>query len=92
MNSTDFAQIYDDNAEVVWRYLQHKVSSPSLADMLALQVFCEANETMTQYPPRWVPVQHWLLRIAHRIATDHLRAADPCVLLADSFQTRGALE
>jgi RNA polymerase sigma-70 factor (ECF subfamily) len=62
---------YGDN---VYGYVRSIVRDPHEAEDITQQLFLKLIRVLGQYEPRGVPFSAWMLRLAHNLAMDHMRA------------------
>lgn len=59
-----FAELYQQHAAAIGRYIYHRVGNRELAEDLVGDVFLQALRGLHRYRDRGVPIRAWLLRIA----------------------------
>jgi RNA polymerase sigma-70 factor (ECF subfamily) len=62
---------YGDN---VYGYVRSIVRDPHEAEDITQLLFLKLMRVLGQYQPRSVPFSAWMLRLAHNLAMDHMRA------------------
>jgi RNA polymerase sigma-70 factor (ECF subfamily) len=62
---------YGDN---VYGYVRSIVRDPHEAEDITQQLFLKLMKALVRYEPRGVPFSAWMLRLAHNLAMDHMRA------------------
>ena len=75
-NADAFAQLYRENVQVIFRYINHRVGDPALAEDLTADVFVKAFESIGRYRDQGKPLVAWLYRIAHARVVDHYRRVE----------------
>ncbi|HEU0073147.1 MAG TPA: RNA polymerase sigma factor [Dehalococcoidia bacterium] len=68
-----FAEIYRRHSQRVYRHVCYITGDPHEADDLTNETFIQAWKSIPKYEDRGVPIEHWLLRIGHRMATHQMR-------------------
>jgi len=68
-----FAQLYEANAERVYRYLLGRLDGFADAEDVTAEVFVRAMRALPSYRERGIPFIAWLFRIAHNQAVNHLK-------------------
>jgi len=68
-----FSQLYEANADRVYRYLLGRVNQPADAEDVTAEVFIRAIEALSSYRDQGVPFVAWLLRIAHNTSVNHVK-------------------
>lgn len=66
--------LYLRYADNVYGYVRSIVRDPHDAEDIAQQLFLKLMGVLHQYEPRGVPFSAWILRLAHNLAMDHMRA------------------
>ena len=72
-DSSAFASIYEHYHEDIYNYIYHRVTSASVSDDLAAEVFLKALESIDSYTFRGIPLGVWLFRIARNLVIDYFR-------------------
>lgn len=72
-----FAEIYRLHSQRVYRHICYVTGDPHEADDLTNETFIQAWKSIASYEYRGVPIEHWLLKIGHRMATHHLKRRKP---------------
>jgi RNA polymerase sigma-70 factor (ECF subfamily) len=72
-----FAQLYDDFAPRIHRFLLVRVREPADAEDLLQRVFLNVIESLPSYQERGLPFGAWLFRIARNAAIDFERGRRP---------------
>lgn len=67
---TGFADLYENNFEIVYVYIARRVRDREAAEDLTSEVFQKALEHLPRFKWRGVPFAAWLLRIAANIIAD----------------------
>jgi RNA polymerase sigma-70 factor (ECF subfamily) len=62
---------YGDN---VYGYVRSIVRDAHEAEDITQQLFLKLMKALSKYEPRGVPFSAWILRLAHNLAMDHMRA------------------
>ncbi len=70
-----FAEIYEQNFDIVYAYIARRVRERSAAEDLTAEVFGRALEFLPRFTWRGAPLAAWLLRIAANIVTDRAKRA-----------------
>jgi RNA polymerase sigma-70 factor (ECF subfamily) len=68
-----FAEIYQLHASRVMRHIVYLTSDYHLADELTNETFLKAWKVIDRYEDRGLPIENWLLKIGHNLATRHLK-------------------
>jgi RNA polymerase sigma-70 factor, ECF subfamily len=76
-NREAFAEIYRMHSQRVYRHICYITGDPYEADDLTNETFIQAWKSIPKYEDRGVPIEHWLLRIGHRMATHYLKRRKP---------------
>jgi RNA polymerase sigma-70 factor (ECF subfamily) len=58
----------------MYGYVRSIVRDPHEAEDITQQLFLKLMNVLGQYQPRGVPFSAWMLRLAHNLAMDHMRA------------------
>ncbi len=61
-------------ADNVYGYVCSLVRDPHEAEDITQQLFLKLISALQRYEPRGAPFSAWMLRLAHNLAMDHLRA------------------
>lgn len=72
-----FTEIYRLHSQRVYRHICYVTGDPHEADDLTNETFIQAWKSISKYEDRGVPIEHWLLKIGHRMATHHLKRRKP---------------
>lgn len=72
-----FAELYRIHSQRVYRHICYITGDPHEADDLTNETFIQAWKSIPKYEDRGVPIEHWFLRIGHRMATHHLKRRKP---------------
>lgn len=80
-----FAELYDEHADRVYRYLLYRVRDPIDAEDLTSEVFTRAFANIYRYRWQGKSFLAWLYTIARNAVTDKLRRARPTVDLDDAL-------
>ncbi|MAU13587.1 MAG: hypothetical protein CL607_27470 [Anaerolineaceae bacterium] len=80
----DFAQLYEQYKQQVYRYMLARTGSVPDAHDLTAQTFLGAYRSWPQFRQD-VPVIHWLMSIARRKAADHFRQQRDEVQLTETL-------
>lgn len=70
-----FAALYRAHVRTVFSYFAYRVKDPALAEDLTAEVFVRALRKIKDFRWQGVAFKGWLIRIAHNILVDHLKAA-----------------
>ena len=68
-----FGELYSLYAGRIFRHIYYMVGSTTESDDLTNETFLLAWKAIHRYEDRGLPIQNWLLTIAHNVATKHLR-------------------
>ncbi len=68
-----FGEIYDENFDAIFRYIQHRVSDVALAEDLTAQTFHKALRKLGRFRWQGVSISAWLYRIAGNEVNSYLR-------------------
>ncbi|MDA1128603.1 MAG: sigma-70 family RNA polymerase sigma factor [Chloroflexi bacterium] len=68
-----FAQLYEANAERIYRYLLARLTEPADAEDVTAEVFMQAMKSLPSYKPTGSPLIAWLFRIAHNRAVNYMK-------------------
>ncbi len=80
-----FAELYDENADRVYRYLLYRVREPADAEDLTSDVFTRAFANIQRYRWQGKSFLAWLYTIARNAVTDRVRRSRPTVDLDDAL-------
>ena len=69
----DFADVFEDNYEIIYRYLYRRFADEDVAADLASITFIKAHQAYDRFEPT-KPVLHWLYRIAGNELKMYFRA------------------
>jgi RNA polymerase sigma-70 factor, ECF subfamily len=69
-----FGQLYDRYVDVVYRYIQYRVSSTALAEDLTSETFLRALRRITSYTWQGRDFGAWLVTIARNLIADHYKS------------------
>ncbi|MCZ2806251.1 sigma-70 family RNA polymerase sigma factor [Modestobacter sp. VKM Ac-2983] len=69
-----FGELYDRYADVVHRYLRHRVADPATAEDLTSETFTRALRRIDSLTFQGRDVGAWLISIARNIALDHVKS------------------
>jgi RNA polymerase sigma-70 factor (ECF subfamily) len=72
-DSQAFAQLFDEYAAPIHRFIASRVSRPSDAEDLTQLVFVKALEALPRYEARGIPFGGWLFRLARNAIIDQIR-------------------
>ena len=72
-----FTEIYRMHSQRVYRHICYITGDAHEADDLTNETFIQAWKSIPKYEDRGVPIEHWLLKIGHRMATHHLKRRKP---------------
>jgi RNA polymerase sigma-70 factor, ECF subfamily len=72
-----FAEIFRMHSQRVYRHICYITGDAHEADDLTSETFIQAWKSIPKYEDRGVPIEHWLLKIGHRMATHHLKRRKP---------------
>lgn len=67
------AQLYQEYAQAIYRYIVHRVPTVADAEDLTAEVFVKMVEGLSQYRVTDIPFEAWLYRIAAARIADHYR-------------------
>jgi RNA polymerase sigma-70 factor (ECF subfamily) len=68
-----FADIYRQHAPRVMRHIVYLTGDYHAADELTNETFLKAWKVIHRYEDRGLPIENWLLKIGHNLATRHLK-------------------
>lgn len=68
-----FAQLFDEYAAPIHRFIASRVNRPSDAEDLTQLVFVKALEALPRYEARGIPFGGWLFRLARNAIIDQIR-------------------
>lgn len=83
-DSQEFAPLYEDNVDRVFRYLFTRVGDRALAEDLTSDTFIKAMKGLPSYKDEGKPFRAWLFRIAHNALVDHVRTQKPTEDIEDA--------
>jgi RNA polymerase sigma-70 factor (ECF subfamily) len=69
-----FGELYDRYVDVVYRYIQYRVSSAALAEDLTSETFLRALRRITSYTWQGRDFGAWLVTIARNLIADHYKS------------------
>jgi RNA polymerase sigma-70 factor (ECF subfamily) len=69
-----FGELYDRYVDVVYRYVQYRVSSTALAEDLTSETFLRALRRITSYTWQGRDFGAWLVTIARNLIADHYKS------------------
>src|SRR4051794_19278382 len=69
-----FGELYDRYVDVVYRYVQYRVSSSALAEDLTSETFLRALRRITSYTWQGRDFGAWLVTIARNLIADHYKS------------------
>ena len=69
-----FGQLYDRYVDVVFRYVQYRVSNPTLAEDLTSETFLRALRRISSYTWQGRDFGAWLVTIARNLIADHYKS------------------
>jgi RNA polymerase sigma-70 factor (ECF subfamily) len=69
-----FGELYDRYVDVVYRYVQYRVSSAALAEDLTSETFLRALRRITSYTWQGRDFGAWLVTIARNLIADHYKS------------------
>jgi RNA polymerase sigma-70 factor, ECF subfamily len=72
-DSQAFAQLFDEYAAPIHRFIASRVNRPSDAEDLTQLVFVKALEALPRYEARGIPFGGWLFRLARNAIIDQIR-------------------
>lgn len=75
--AVDFADVYTDNLDKVWRFVRARVPDHHEAHDVTSDVFVRAWRSWDRFDPGRGAVEPWLFTIAHRAVTDWWRGRRP---------------
>ncbi|MCM3905937.1 MAG: sigma-70 family RNA polymerase sigma factor [Pyrinomonadaceae bacterium] len=78
-----FADLYENNFELVYAYIARRVGDRATAEDLTSEVFKKALENLPRFTWRGVPFAAWLLRIAANMVADRSKHTVRTVDLTD---------
>lgn len=81
------ADLYDENFDVVYRYLDARLGEAARAEEMARRVFLQAHESLPKFRRYEAGFAPWLLRIANRLLAEEAKADG---VLAESLLPPGA--
>jgi RNA polymerase sigma-70 factor (ECF subfamily) len=73
-DSQAFAQLFDEYAAPIHRFIASRVNRPSDAEDLTQLVFVKALEALPRYEARGIPFGGWLFRLARNAIIDQVRS------------------
>jgi RNA polymerase sigma-70 factor (ECF subfamily) len=73
-DSEAFGELYDRYVDVVYRYVQYRVSSSALAEDLTSETFLRALRRITSYTWQGRDFGAWLVTIARNLIADHYKS------------------
>jgi len=73
-DSEAFGQLYDRYVDVVYRYVQYRVSSSALAEDLTSETFLRALRRIASYTWQGRDFGAWLVTIARNLIADHYKS------------------
>jgi RNA polymerase sigma-70 factor, ECF subfamily len=73
-DSDAFGELYDRYVDVVYRYVQYRVSSTALAEDLTSETFLRALRRITSYTWQGRDFGAWLVTIARNLIADHYKS------------------
>ena len=79
-----FGQLYDRYVDVVYRYVQYRVSNSALAEDLTSETFLRALRRITSYTWQGRDFGAWLVTIARNLIADHYKSGRYRLELATS--------
>lgn len=79
----DFADVYGEHLDRVWRFVRSRVPDHHEAHDVTSDVFVRAWRGWDRFDPPRGPVEPWLYTIAHRAVTDWWRRRRPTADYAD---------
>src|SRR5207302_8788444 len=79
-----FGELYDRYVDVVYRYVQYRVSSTALAEDLTSETFLRALRRITSYTWQGRDFGAWLVTIARNLIADHYKSGRYRMELATS--------
>jgi RNA polymerase sigma-70 factor (ECF subfamily) len=79
-----FGQLYDRYVDVVYRYVQYRVSNAALAEDLTSETFLRALRRITSYTWQGRDFGAWLVTIARNLIADHYKSGRYRLELATS--------
>jgi len=83
-----FRTIYEQNVQVVYRFVSSRVAT-SLVDDLVAETFARAFERIDGFEWRGVPIRAWLLRIAYHQVVGRSRRRSSSEVLTDEPEPPG---
>jgi len=69
-----FGELYDRYVDVVYRYIQYRVSNTALAEDLTSETFLRALRRITSYTWQGRDFGAWLVTIARNLVADHYKS------------------
>lgn len=84
-----FAQLYDECAERIYRYIYFRVTEEQTAEDLTSQVFYKAWENLDRCKLTGAPFIAWLYTIARNAVIDHYRTRKRTVSLDEAVSLAG---
>ena len=69
-----FGELYERNADRIYRYIYYRVGNAADAEDLTARTFYQALDNLHRYTPRGLPFIAWLYRIAHNLVANHHRS------------------
>lgn len=85
----DFALLYDQYADPIYRYIRYRVRDTQLAEDLTSQTFLRAMEKIGDYKPGRGSFSGWLYRIARNGVIDHYRSHKHVETIDEEFDAPG---
>ncbi|GAB3293954.1 sigma-70 family RNA polymerase sigma factor [Parasphingorhabdus pacifica] len=90
-DSDAFGRLYDQNAQIVYRYVLFRVSDHSLAEDITSETFLRALRRITSISYQGRDVAAWFITIAKNLILDHIKSSRnrleiPTAELIDSTQ------
>jgi RNA polymerase sigma-70 factor (ECF subfamily) len=73
-NTEAFGELYDRYVDVVYRYVQYRVSSTALAEDLTSETFLRALRRISSYTWQGRDFGAWLVTIARNLIADHYKS------------------
>lgn len=68
-----FTILYDENIDVIYRFVEIRVGDPQTAEDLTSKIFMKSWEKLSTFQDRGVPFRAWVFRIARNAIIDHYR-------------------
>src|ERR1043165_2487963 len=78
-----FSELYVRYQPRIYRHLYYFIGNHHEADDLTSETFLRAWKAIDRYEDRGLPMEAWLLRIAHNLGVHHLRGRKPNVPVDD---------